>query len=79
MRSNKVTIEMVPTVDARDLSPEAEDYCLEHDFSTHYDSGIHQLELDGNPLQRFFESHGVTFPADSSSSSSFALIGIIGT
>lgn len=68
-------IVMTPTVDARDLPYEVNEYCCDQEFSTHYDSGIHQLHLDGNPLQKFFEELGHQFPEDKD----FVEIGILAT
>lgn len=68
-------ITMIPVADACDFDKEVDDYCCENDFSTHYSSEIYQLELDGNPLQKFFESAGHVF----SDEGTWAYIGIFGT
>ena len=65
---------MVPTVDATDLTEVAYEYCDHEGISTHYDQGIHQLHLNGNPLQKFFEDNGVDFQGEE-----YAYIGVIGT
>ena len=66
---------MVPAADARDFSYEVDEYCCDQEFSTHSDNGLHQLHLDGNPLQKFFEDLGHEFPVDED----FVYVGIIGT
>ena len=68
----------VPTVDARDLSYEISEWCAEQDISTHYECGIHQLQLDGNLLQLFFEDNGVKF-TEEEIERGFAEVGVIGT
>ncbi len=68
----------VPTVDASDLPQEVEDWCVNEYISIHYGCAIYQIELNGNPLQLFFEENEVKFSAKEWKRG-FAQVGIIGT
>jgi len=49
----------IPTVDARDMPGEVEDYCAEREISTHYQNDIVWVEDDGSPLAEWIKSQGV--------------------
>jgi len=50
---------MIPLIDAGDFPPEVEDYCIEHEIPTHYDSAVVQVDLrDGNPLAKWLLTRG---------------------
>ncbi len=49
---SKEKFKMIPYIFASDLSQEAEQWCRDHDYDTHYaDSVVHASEDDGdNPM-----------------------------
>lgn len=67
-------ITMIPVVYAVEFGQEVEDFCDECSISTHYQDGLYHLDLDGNPLQEFFEQGGHIFPDVEQ-----VMIGVIGT
>ncbi len=56
-----IKIEMIPCVDAADFPEGVEDYCIEHEFSTHYQNDIVQVEDDGNVFAEWLKEQGVDF------------------
>jgi hypothetical protein len=53
---------MIPMIDATDLPPDVEEYCMEHDHPLHCDSGVVQVELRiANPLAFWLRMEGYEF------------------
>lgn len=52
-------------IDARDLTPELEEWCIDNDISTHYEHSLnmfHEYEdepLEDNPLVKFVLGKGI--------------------
>lgn len=54
-------ITYIPTVEAKDMPTNVEDYCVEQDWSTHYQNEIVQLCDDGNPFAEWLKINGYVF------------------
>ena len=53
---------MIPMIDAGDLPPDVEEYCIEHEHPLHYDTGVVQVDLeDENPLAAWIQAQGYEF------------------
>lgn len=48
-------------VDATDMPDEVLDYCVDNDWSTHYQNDIVQLYDDGNPFAEWLKTNGYVF------------------
>ncbi len=83
MRKTKPTFNRSVVVDALDLPPEVEDWCMEHDVSTHYAESLvrifkDDLDEDGpNPFLEWLKSQGVDIEEFSDGRQYF--ISVIGT
>ena len=54
-------ITYIPTVEAKDMPPDIEDYCVDQEWSTHYQNEIVQLYDDGNPFAEWLKANGYVF------------------
>jgi hypothetical protein len=57
-------IKMIQSVDCCDMPDEVEDYCIEMEYSTHYQNDIICVEDDGNVLSEWLKSIGFKFDED---------------
>ena len=57
-------IEMTPTVHATQMPKDVEDWCVDHDISTHYQNDITYIENDGNPFANWLKDMGYVFGDD---------------
>ena len=69
-------IEYIPAIEASDMPSEVEDWCVENDYSIHYQNDIAQVENDGNPFAKWLIENGYKFKAKKSG---FDSIGIFAT
>ena len=51
----------IPAVQAQDMPPEVEEYCVKREWSTHYQNEIVQLEDDGNLFAEWLKANGYVF------------------
>ena len=68
-----VKFEQITAVDATDMPPEVEEWCLENDVSLHYENSMVQVEDDGNPFANWLKENGFMFKKD------WEWIGVFGT
>jgi len=50
---------MAPVVEAADMPFEVSEYCVDREFSTHYNNDLAMIEDDGNPLAEWLKERGV--------------------
>ncbi len=72
-------IEHIPAVDAKDMPPEVEDYCMERGWSTHYQNEIVQVYDDGNPFAEWLKTNGYVFRSKKETYQNFDSVGIFAT
>jgi hypothetical protein len=51
-------------VEARDMPPEVEDYCIDQGIQTHCQNDVALVEDDGNPFAEWLKAEGVEFSGD---------------
>ena len=66
-------ITTIPCIQAKDMPKKVEDYCIEQEISTHYQSTIIGLNNDNNPLSNWLRENGYIFKSE------YDYIGIIAT
>ncbi len=55
---------MIPMLDAVDFPPEVEEWCMEHDYSTHYSHDIAEVYLEEeSPMLTWLTERGYLFTA----------------
>jgi len=54
-------ITYIPAVAATDMPPEVEEWCIDNEYSTHYQNDIAQVENDGNPFAKWLIKNGYKF------------------
>ncbi len=69
------------TVEAREMPIEVEDWCIDHEYSTHHDNSIAQVYNNNNPFANWLKKNGYKFKAKFSEEDygEFDEIGIIAT
>lgn len=72
-------IEYIPMVDAKDMPYDVEEYCVDQDWSTHYQNEIVQLHDDGNSFAEWLKANGYVFKCKKDSYRNFDCIGIYAT
>lgn len=48
----------IPLLYAGDFSEEVEDWCVDQEIPTHYDSGVGYCKNNGNPMWKFLLENG---------------------
>lgn len=72
-------INYIPVVDAGDMPEDVIDYCVDQEWSTHYQNDIVQLYDDGNPFAEWLKANGYVFKSKKDDHNNFDEIGILAT
>ena len=64
MKDNLVRFRLIPYIDASQFPTEVEDYCAEHEISTHYQNDVCYVENDGNIFAKWLAENNIPMNPD---------------